>query len=517
MDVTTVVAVVSGLLIGMIVGAAVAGLVLRSRSDARTARDESRSTLARAELAQAQTLAAEARSESAQARAELAQARADVAEARALASAAQAEAAEVGAQVAKAVAERDAAVRRAEELAADRESMLNQFKVLSGETIEKQTKFAEASAEARLKATEQLMAPVRESLERFNARLTEVEKERVRLAADLRNQVQTVQLTGEQLRRETHALATALRKPHVRGAWGEMQLKRVAEIAGMIEHCDFSTQHSTSSNDRAVRPDMRVELAEGKCVFVDAKVPLSAFLDAHETEDPDARSAALDRFAKHVRGHIDQLGGKRYWQADAGTPEFVVLFLASEALAAEAFRLAPDLHEYAARRDVVLATPTTLIAMLRAVAYGWKQAKLAENAAEVLQLGRDLHERLGTMGNRLDKLGRALRTSVTAYNDTIATVEGRVLVKARQFTELKVTDAELTALSGVDDPIRQIQAPELVDDAAQVEPMIGRDRKRRNRKDEVPEAEELVRPEPDLFDLVQHELPGPEDERDTGS
>src|SRR5690606_29624150 len=268
MDVTTVVAVVSGLLIGMIVGAAVAGLVLRSRSDARTARDESRSTLARAELAQAQTLAAEARSESAQARAELAQARADVAEARALASAAQAEAAEVGAQVAKAVAERDAAVRRAEELAADRESMLNQFKVLSGETIEKQTKFAEASAEARLKATEQLMAPVRESLERFNARLTEVEKERVRLDADLRNQVQTVQLTGEQLRRETHALATALRKPHVRGAWGEMQLKRVAEIAGMIEHCDFSTQHSTSSNDRAVRPDMRVELAEGKCVFV---------------------------------------------------------------------------------------------------------------------------------------------------------------------------------------------------------------------------------------------------------
>lgn len=511
MDVTTVVAMLSGLVIGMLVGAAVAGVVLRSRRDASEARDEGQ---ARAELAQTQTLAAEARSESSQTRAELAQARTDVAEARAVAAAAQAEAAEVGAQVAKATAERDSAIRRAEELAADREAMLNQFKVLSGETIEKQSKVAEASAEARLKATEQLMAPVRESLDRFNARLTEVEKERVQLAADLRNQVQTVQLTGEQLRRETHALATALRKPHVRGAWGELQLKRVAELSGMIEHCDFSTQHSTTSNDRAVRPDMRVDLAEGKCVFVDAKVPLSGFLDAHETDDPDARTQALERFARHVRTHIDQLSGKRYWQSDVGTPEFVILFLASEALAAEAFRLAPDLHEYAARRDVVLATPTTLIAMLRAVAYGWKQAKLAENAAEVLQLGRDLHERLGTMGGRLDKLGRALRTSVTAYNDTIATVEGRVLVKARQFTELKVTDAELTALTGVDDPVRQIQAPELVDDAVQVEPMIGR--KRRSRAD-VPEAEELVRAEPDLFDLVQHELPEQDGKRDTGS
>lgn len=514
MDVTAVVAMLSGLVIGLAIGVGVAVVVLRSRQETTDARYESQG---RAELAQAQTLAAEARSESSQSRAELAQARTDVAEARALAAAAQAEAAEVGAQVAKATAERDAAIRRAEELAADRESMLNQFKVLSGETIEKQSKFAEASADARLKATEQLMAPVRDSLERFNARLTEVEKERVKLSADLRNQVQSVQLTGEQLRRETHALATALRKPHVRGAWGELQLKRVAELAGMIEHCDFTTQHTTTSNDRAVRPDMRVDLAEGKCVFVDAKVPLSAFLDAHETEDPERRSHALDRFAQHVRTHIDQLSGKRYWQADAGTPEFVVLFLASEALAAEAFRLAPDLHEYAARRDVVLATPTTLIAMLRAVAYGWKQAKLAENAAEVLQLGRDLHERLGTMGNRLDKLGRALRTSVTAYNDTIATVEGRVLVKARQFTDLKVTDQELTALTGVDDPVRQIQAPELVEDAAQVEPLIGRGRKRRSRRDDVPEAEELVRPEPDLFEMLQPEIEQPDRNRDTGS
>ncbi|WP_170304464.1 DNA recombination protein RmuC [Microlunatus speluncae] len=513
MDVTAVVAMLAGLVIGLGIGAAVAGIVIRSRQETAEAREDGR---ARTELSQAQTLAAEARSESSQSRSELSQARADVAEARALASAAQAEAAEVGAQVAKAVAERDAAIGRAKELAADREAMLNQFKVLSGETIEKQSKYAEASADARLKATEQLMAPVRESLDRFNLRLTEVEKERVRLSADLRQQVQSVQLTGENLRRETHALATALRKPHVRGAWGELQLKRVAELAGMIEHCDFTTQHTTSSNDRAVRPDMRVDLAEGKCVFVDAKVPLSAFLDAHETDDPDQRSHALQRFAQHVRTHIDQLSAKKYWQADAGTPEFVVLFLASEALAAEAFRLAPDLHEYASRRDVVLATPTTLIAMLRAVAYGWKQAKLAENAAEVLQLGRDLHERLGTMGNRLDKLGRALRTSVTAYNDTIATVEGRVFVKARQFTDLKVTDQELTALTSVDDPVRQIQAPELVEDAAQVEPIIGRTR-RRAKTDTVPEAEELVRSEPDLFELIESELPAPDEKRDTGS
>jgi DNA recombination protein RmuC len=397
-------------------------------------------------------------------------------------------------------------VEHARALAADREQMLAQFKVMSTETIDRQSLAANAQADARLQATEALLAPVKDSLHRFHDRLTEVEKERVAIAADLRSQVQTVQATGEQLRRETKALTTALRKPQVRGAWGELQLQRVVELAGMVEHCDFVLQHTDTADDRVIRPDMRVDLAEGKFVYVDAKVPLSAFLDAQETDDPRGRDEAMTRFAQNVRTHVDQLGGKRYWQSGAGTPEFVVLFMPSEALAAEAFAILPDLHEYASRRDVVLATPTTLIALLRAVAYGWKQARLAENAAEVLQLGRELHDRLGTLGSRFDKLGRAVRASVIAYNETVATMEGRVLVKARQFTDLKVSGAELKTVTSVDDPVRQIQAPELVEDAVQVPPMVGRSRRSR-RRDELPEDEELRRADPELFELVEEADP----------
>ena len=261
----------------------------------------------------------------------------------------------------------------------------------------------------------------------------------------------------------------------MRGAWGELQLQRVVELAGMVEHCDFVLQRTDTADDRVIRPDLRVDLAEGKFVYVDAKVPLSAFLDAQETDDPRTREEAMTRFAQNVRTHVDQLGGKRYWQSGAGTPEFVVLFMPSEALAAEAFAILPDLHEYAARRDVVLATPTTLIALLRAVAYGWKQAKLAENAAEVLQLGPRAARSAGHPRQpvRQARVGRCA-TSVIAYNETIATMEGRVLVKARQLTDLKVSGAELKTVTSVDDPVRQIQAPELVEDAVQVEPMVGR-------------------------------------------
>jgi DNA recombination protein RmuC len=510
MDITTTVALVAGVILGGSGGYVIALVLTRTRQQADSARTEADGARqeayvaqSRTEVAQARMEAAQARSETAQVRAEASQARADVAEARAEAAAAQAEAAEVSAAVARAEAERDAAMEQAKALAADREQMLAQFKVMSTETIERQSRMADAQADARLKATEQLLNPVRDSLHRFQDRLTEVEKERVAIAADLRTQVQTVQQTGERLRRETSALTTALRKPQVRGAWGELQLQRVVELAGMIEHCDFVRQRTDTADDRVIRPDLRVDLAEGKFVYVDAKVPLTAFLDAQETDDARVREDAMARFAHNVRTHVDQLGGKRYWQSGAGSPEFVVLFMPSEALAAEAFAILPDLHEYAARRDVVLATPTTLIALLRAVAYGWKQAKLAENAAEVLQLGRELHDRLGTLGSRFDKLGRALRSSVTAYNEAIATLEGRVLVKARQFTDLKVSDAELKMVTSVDDPVRQIQAPELVEDAVQVAPIVGRSGRTRRRGTRVlPEADELHRADPELFELV---------------
>jgi DNA recombination protein RmuC len=530
MDGFSLLLLVVALLVGVVAGVVVGRRLAGAERDTTDAKRAAALAAARAEVSEAQagaaharTEAATARTEAANARAELGQARADVAEAKAgvaearagvadarsEASAAQAEAATVAAEMAGAVAERNAAVARAKEVAADREALLNHFKVVSNETLERQGATADAAHEGRLKATAELMAPVREQLGLLSTRLTEVEKERVAMSVDLRAQVQTVRQTGETLRRETSALVTALRKPQIRGSWGETQLKRVAEIAGMLDRCDFELQHTMSADEKTLRPDMRVNLAEGKHVFVDSKVPLSAFLEAAEAEsaEEDARrTEALVRYGRHVRTHVDQLSTKQYWKGGE-TPEFVVLFLPSEAFFAAALDQVPDLYDYAAKRNVVLATPTTLIGLLRAVAYGWRQAALAESAAEVFRLGRELHERLGVMGSRLDKLGRALQGSVKAYNDTVATVESRVLVQARRFSDLKVTEAELTGLTQLEATTRQIQAPELVEDAVQVEPLIGRTSKRRGRGSaaltaNVPEAEELVRPEPDLWELV---------------
>ena len=508
MDSAAVIGVLVALLVGLALGAAIVVLLGRARGQVDGARSEASGAAAKAEVSHAQTLAAharseaaEARSEAAQARAELAMARQHAADARTEAATAQAEAAEVSAAVAKAVAERDAAVERARELAADREALANQFKVLSNETIERQGKVADEAAAARLKATEQLMTPVKQSLDAFNNRLTEVEKERVQMSTDLRGHVRAVQQTGETLRRETAALVTALRKPQIRGSWGETQLKRVAELAGMLPRCDFDLQRTTRDEERVLRPDMIVNLAEGRHVFVDSKVPLSAFLEAMETEDERRRAELLIKYAKNVRTHVDQLSAKQYWKA-AETPEFVVLFLPSEAFFAAALEQIPDLYDYAAARDVVLATPSTLIGMLRAIAYGWKQAALAESAAQVFRLGRELHDKLGLMGNKLDKLGRALRSSVNAYNDSIATVEGTVLVRARRFRDLNVSERDLIAPTQVEEPVRQIQAAELVEDAVAVDTVIGRGRRRRR---PLPEAAELVRGDPDLLDLVETE------------
>jgi DNA recombination protein RmuC len=268
----------------------------------------------------------------------------------------------------------------------------------------------------------------------------------------------------------------------------------------MIERCDFDLQYTTKDDDRVLRPDMRVNLSQGKHVFVDAKVPLNSFLEAAETDNPELKAEALARYARNVRTHIDQLSAKQYWKA-AETPEFVVLFLPNEMFFATALDQIPDLYDYAAARDVVIATPTTLIGMLRAVAYGWRQAALAESAAEVFRLGRELHEKLGLLGNRFDKLGRALRTSVNAYNETIATVEGTVLVRARKFRDLKVSEKELPRPTQIDEPVRQIQAAELVENAVQVEPMVGRGSRRHPAA--LPEAAQLFRGDPELSELIE--------------
>lgn len=526
------------LVIGVAVGAFGAWLVLRARATSandtdaerlRAAEASARADVerARADIAgahakasQAEVRIQEARAEAERAQRTVAEARVEAAEASQMAAEQAALVAGLQAKVVAALAERDAASARAAEIAADREAIAKEFQLLSARVLDEQGKKADLSAEQRLKATEHLMTPVRESLEKLDERLNAVEKERVAMATELRQQVEAVRLTGDELRRETSSLSKALRKPQVRGAWGEMQLKRVAEVAGMLEHCDFALQQTShTSEDRTIRPDMKVLLAEDKYVYVDSKVPLTAFLDAHETSDDAEQQRRLKMFAQNVRSHVDQLSGKNYFKADAGTPEFVVLFLPSEALAAEALSQSSDLHEYAAQRNIVIATPTTLIAMLRAVAYSWKQAALAHSAAEVFTLGRELYDRLGTMGGKFDKLGRSLTSAVKAYNETVGSLESRVLVQARRFRDLQVTGKELAALSPSEESVRVITAPELVEDATRTTPMIGRNRSsvrgRDAQSETLPEADELVRGEPEWSDLLAQTSVTPHDDRGT--
>ncbi|MGB0100444.1 MAG: DNA recombination protein RmuC [Nocardioides sp.] len=237
-----------------------------------------------------------------------------------------------------------------------------------------------------------------------------------------------------QLQTETRALSTALRKPQVRGRWGELHLRRAVELAGLVDRCDFDEQ--VRLDDGARRPDLVVRLVGGRQVVVDAKVPLDAYLDATSTEDDDQRAHHLRRHAGQLRTHIDALGSKRYWRSLSETPEFVVLFVPAESFLAAALETDGSLIEYAATRQVVLATPTTLIALLRTVAHGWSHEALADQAREIHELGRELHGRLSSMNGHLDQLGRSLNAAVGHYNQTVGSLESRVLVSARRFGDL---------------------------------------------------------------------------------
>ena len=311
-------------------------------------------------------------------------------------------------------------------------------------------------------ATAQAVAPVRDSLNRFDARLRELEASRVEWHAQLREQVESVRVTSESLRRETASLSTALRKPQVRGRWGEMHLRRAVEMAGLLDRCDFSEQTSLRDGGGLQRPDLLVHLVGGKHVVVDSKVPLDAFLDATGTDDPEAAQAHLLRHARQLRTHVDALAAKAYWKHVDATPEFVVLFLPGEAFLSQALETEPTLLEHAASRGVVLATPTTLIALLRTVAHAWSQETLAEGAREVQALGRELYERLGTLGGHIDKVGRSLTAAVSSYNSAVASLETRVLVSARRMRELRVSDAPLDGPRPVEDAARPLVAPELL-------------------------------------------------------
>jgi len=317
-------------------------------------------------------------------------------------------------------------------------------------------------------------AVVRESLDRLHDQLRDMAQHGVSWQSQLKQQVDDVRLSTESLRRETASLSTALRKPQVRGRWGELHLRRVVEIAGLVDRCDFVEQQSTATDEGLLRPDLVVHLAGGKQVVVDSKVPLDAFLDASSTDpaDEEERLQHLRRHARQLRQHVDGLAAKSYWRALPATPEFVVLFVPGEAFLSAALEAQPSLIEYAADRQVVLATPTTLIALLRTVAYAWTQQTLADKAREIHELGRDLHDRLGTMGSHLDRLGRSLTGAVSAYNRAIGSLETRVLVSARRFSELGVAAGALDSPEPVVDAPRPMSAAELMEHVAEPRPEL---------------------------------------------
>jgi DNA recombination protein RmuC len=374
------------------------------------------------------------------------------------------------------VADASARAHAAEQRAALVDSHLaERFEALSAQALDASTarflevaegrlRAANATAagelETRRAAVDHLIGPLKETLARVEDQLRESDAARTRSHAALAEQVSIARQTSEQLRDQTQALVTALRRPEARGRWGELQLRRVVELAGMSARCDFDEQ--VSAGDGTLRPDLVVRLAGGKNIVVDSKVSLAAYLEAAQSDDQDVRAARMDAHARHLREHVDRLAGKAYWAALSPSPEFVILFIPGEAFLAPALEHDPGLLEYALGRKVHIATPTTLVTMLRTAQYAWQQEALADNARAVFDLGRELYERLGGLGRHVDQLGRTLTKAVSAYNQTVGSLESRVLVTARRLNDLGVVEGELEPLAPAEAATRALSAPELI-------------------------------------------------------
>jgi len=321
----------------------------------------------------------------------------------------------------------------AQALQANNQSFLD----LAAQTLGKFQQGAQGELEKRQQAIQELVGPVKVSLEKLDGRIQDIEKVREGAYQALTTQVRSLAEGQGDLRRETSNLVRALRQPMARGRWGELQLRRVVEMAGMVEYCDFIEQASAVGEDGILRPDLVVRLPGGRNIVVDAKTPLTAYLDAIETEQDELRKQKLVEHARQVRDHITKLGRKSYQEQFDPTPELVVMFLPGEMFFSAALEQDPELIEFGVGEKVIPATPTTLIAMLRAIVYGWKQEALARNAQEISELGRELHERISVMAGHWSKVGKNLSDAVGAYNKAVASLETRVLVSARRFKELK--------------------------------------------------------------------------------
>lgn len=339
------------------------------------------------------------------------------------------------------------------------------FLDLAKTTLEKYQSSAQGDLKAREDSIARMIVPISEALSKVDEKIQGLEKERVGAYSALKQQVTDLLTSQRDLRVETGNLVKALRTPHVRGRWGEIQLKRVVEMAGMIPHCDFLEQESL--NGGAGRPDMIVRLPGNKGIIIDSKVPLQGYLEALEAKDETSRTLALKDHARHLRNHINSLSSKTYWDmaSNWGSIEFVVMFLPGDPIFSAALEQDPGLIEFGIEKKVILATPTTLIALLHAVNYGWRQEALAANAQEISQLGKDLYKRLGDMGGHVGALGRSLTGAVDAYNKTVGSIERRILPTARKFKDLQAVSLgsdDLPELNPLDVTTRSIEAPEIL-------------------------------------------------------